>query len=119
MFNEFSQYLTENSPYSDFWYDDGCVRANEMLCQFTQQDWQKLAEFLPIQNEEWQRICFERIAEDNSASAQNFILQHLDHGNTFLQHQVLDTLNEQLANNFLSEKQKAFFSDSLLRISFP
>lgn len=119
MFENFCQYLTQNSKYMDYWYDDGCIRANELLSQFSEQDWQKLSQFLLSIDRDLQQICFEVIAQEDSKFAHDFILKHLKNSNAFLQYYALDTLNEQLANNFLDNIQKSKFKTLLAEAHFP
>lgn len=116
MFEEFSEYLTQNSKHTDYWYNDASMEASKLLLNFTEQDWQKLVELLPLQTKDWQSVCFELIAQDDSEFAQRFILNYLIDKNEFLQYHALDTLNEHLISNFLSSIQKDKFKN-LLKIT--
>lgn len=102
----------------DYWYDDACCEANNMLLSFNEQDWADLTAFIPSQNEDWQKICFELVSNDGNWSAKQFVIHFLCGNNYILQYFALDTLNEHLFNNFLSNNEKCFFRNILNNINF-
>lgn len=119
MFEEFSEYLTLNIKNENFWYDYACSEANNMLLSFNKQDWDKLTEFLPSQNIDWQKICFELVANDTDWFAKKFVIHFLCYDNFLLQYFALDTLNEHLFSNFLSNNEKYLFRNILSDLNFP
>lgn len=118
MFEKFEAYLTQNINYTDYWYDDACGEASEMLLSFDENDWQKLTLALPNKYSDWQRVCFELVADDCSSFAQQFIIHFLVSDDSFLQYLALDTLNEHLFSNFLANNKKYLFKNILQNCHF-
>lgn len=48
-------HLISAETTEDSWYDDGCVIAGEILAEFSQQDWEELANEVLSKPLEWQK----------------------------------------------------------------
>ena len=58
MFDEFDKYILEFAVEDfavDYWYDEGVDIAENMLYEFSNNDWKSLLEIIPKRTVEWQK----------------------------------------------------------------
>ena len=59
MFDEFDKYILEFAVEDfvvDYWYDEGVDIAENMLQEFSDNDWKSLLEIMPMRTVEWQKL---------------------------------------------------------------
>lgn len=59
MFDEFDKYILEFAVEDfavDYWYDEGVDIAENMLHEFSNNDWKSLLEIIPKRTVEWQKL---------------------------------------------------------------
>lgn len=59
MFDEFDKYISEFAVEDfavDYWYDEGVDIAENMLHEFSNNDWKSLLEIIPKRTVEWQKL---------------------------------------------------------------
>lgn len=59
MFDEFDKYILEFAVEDfavDYWYDEGVDIAENMLREFSNNDWKSLLEIIPKRTVEWQKL---------------------------------------------------------------
>lgn len=59
MFDEFDKYILEFAVKDfavDYWYDEGVDIAENMLHEFSNNDWKSLLEIIPNRTVEWQKF---------------------------------------------------------------
>lgn len=58
MFDEFDKYILDFAVEDfavDYWYDEGVYIAENMICEFSNNDWDLLLEIIPKRTVEWQK----------------------------------------------------------------
>ncbi len=77
MFDELNKILSEDSS-EDSWYDDGCIYAEELLENFTDDDWEKLMTTLKSKNDKYKIRLAYSVEEDTGMNGFNLLLELLD-----------------------------------------
>lgn len=77
MFDELNKILLEDSS-EDSWYDDGCIYAEELLGNFTDDDWKKLMTTLKNKNNKYKIRLAYSVEEDTGMNGFNLLLELLD-----------------------------------------
>lgn len=77
MFDELNKILLEDSS-EDSWYDDGCIYAEELLENFTDDDWEKLMTTLKNKNNKYKIRLAYSVEEDTGMNGFNLLLELLD-----------------------------------------
>ncbi|MBC6135258.1 hypothetical protein HB825_10475 [Listeria booriae] len=77
MFDELNKILSEDSS-EDSWYDDGCIYAEELLGNFTDDDWKKLMTTIKSKNDKYKIRLAYSVEEDTGMNGFNLLLELLD-----------------------------------------
>ncbi|WP_434778227.1 hypothetical protein [Neisseria sp. Ec49-e6-T10] len=109
MFEKFDSYLfdflDENSS-EDFWYDYAFMQAQELLANFTDEDWEKLAYNLKDKSDVYKIRLVYCIDEDNGMNGFNLLLDLLNENNKVVEY-VIDSLR-----SFNSERYKKLINSN-------
>ena len=77
MFDNFDAYISAFSMEDfadDYWYDEGVVIAENMLCAFDDTDWDKLLECIPKRTIEWQKRLAYCLHDENNLNNLRILL---------------------------------------------
>ena len=74
MFDELDKILSEDSS-EDSWYDDGCLYAEELLENFTDDDWKKLMQTIKTKDDKYKIRLAYSIEEDTGMNGFNLLLE--------------------------------------------
>ncbi|NQF15942.1 hypothetical protein HPY31_18770 [Brevibacillus sp. HB1.3] len=78
MYKELDVFITGCQNTVDYWYDDGCIIASDMLAKFSQKDWEDLSSHVLMKPLEWQRklaYCLDSSCNEHEL---NILLSLLD-----------------------------------------
>lgn len=102
MFEEFDEYISgfamEDFSF-DYWYDQGADIAENMLCRFEENDWEKLLKEAPIRTIEWQKRLAYCLHDGNNLNQLKALLSLIQTDDAGLLEVVVDSLRD-----FTSEK---------------
>ena len=115
IYNKFDKFISEFSSYDfpgDFWYDIACIEADEMLKEFSDDDWILLLNNFEKKNKFWKKRFLESISEVYRERELSIILNNiLDSGdkdliilsfNILRDYRTLDKKTKEKIKNFYS-----------------
>ncbi|MBY0595212.1 hypothetical protein [Bacillus bingmayongensis] len=91
MYKEFEDYLFGYFTV-DYWYDEGCLIAQEMLLEFSSHDWEELLNMAVTKPLEWQRKLAYLLDNECSMNELKVLLIMLDTDDKELFEICVDTL---------------------------
>ncbi|WP_231382366.1 MULTISPECIES: EndoU domain-containing protein [Bacillus] len=99
MYEELDEILSENSS-EDSWYDDGFMYAQELLVDFTDEDWKKMFQSINDKSDKWKIRLAYCIDDDLGINGLELLLNMLDESD-----EVAETTIDSL-RSFNSEEYK-------------
>lgn len=117
MFDELDKILSEDSS-EDSWYDDGCLYAEELLEEFTDDDWKKLMQTIKTKNNKYKIRLAYSIEEDTGMNGFNLLLELINECDEVVEY-ALDSLRsfdkEPYKTLISSDKEIIEKAESLLK----
>ncbi|EAE9593947.1 hypothetical protein BZZ26_12450 [Listeria monocytogenes] len=117
MFDELNRILSEDSS-EDSWYDDGYIYAEELLGNFTDDDWEKLMTTIKSKNDKYKIRLAYSVEEDTGMNGFNLLLELLDEDDEVAEY-AIDSLRsfdgEQYRNLIISDKSIIDKAENLLK----
>ncbi len=102
MFDEFDKYIFEFAVEDfaiDYWYDEGVDVAENMLCEFAENDWKMLLEAVSERTVEWQKRLAYCMHDKNDLNQLKVLLNLAEIDDSELFEIVVDSLR-----NFTSKE---------------
>ncbi|EAF1146353.1 hypothetical protein C3750_13470 [Listeria monocytogenes] len=117
MFDELNRILSEDSS-EDSWYDDGCIYAEELLGNFTDDDWKKLMTTIKSKNDKYKIRLAYSVEADTGMNGFNLLLELLDEDDEVAEY-AIDSLRsfdgESYRNLIISDKSIIDKAENLLK----
>ncbi|MCL1990093.1 MAG: hypothetical protein FWG67_04300 [Defluviitaleaceae bacterium] len=110
MYTEFDSYISGNFS-DDYWYDEGCLFAEEILLKFSNDDWEQLRINVSGKSSEWKCKLAYIIEADQGVDGLNILLSMIDENQELLM-LVIDSLR-----SFDSEEYKKIIMQNSQAIS--
>lgn len=95
MFDEFDKYILEFAMEDfavDYWYDEGVDIAENMICEFEDNDWKTLLEAVSKRTVEWQKRLAYCMHDGNNLNQLKVLLELVDTDDSELFEIVVDSL---------------------------
>ena len=95
MFDEFDKYILEFAVEDfvvDYWYDEGVDIAENMLQEFSDNDWKSLLEIMPMRTVEWQKLLAYCMHDGNDLNQLAVLLKLVETEDSGLFEIVVDSL---------------------------
>lgn len=95
MFDEFDKYILEFTMEDfavDYWYDEGVDIAENMICEFEDNDWKTLLEAVSKRTVEWQKRLAYCMHDGNNLNQLKVLLELVDTDDSELFEIVVDSL---------------------------
>ena len=97
MFDEFDKYIFEFAVEDfavDYWYDEGVDIAENMLCEFKENDWKTLLEAVSERTIEWQKRVAYCMHDKSNLNQLKVLLSLVETDDAELFEIVVDSLRE-------------------------
>ncbi|MCM1057129.1 MAG: hypothetical protein NC517_05920 [Firmicutes bacterium] len=111
MFDEFDKYISmfaEEDFAVDYWYDEGAEIAENMLCEFKEEDWKILLKIVPERKIQWQKRVAYCMHDKSDQNQLKVLLNLVETDDDELLEIVVDSLR-----GFTSEESlKLIYADS-------
>lgn len=95
MFDEFDKYIFEFAGEDfavDYWYDEGAEIAENMLCEFEENDWKMLLEVVPERPLEWKKRLAYCMHDKSNLNQLKVLLNLIETEDSELFETVVDSL---------------------------
>lgn len=106
MYEELDEILSENSS-EDSWYDDGFLYAQELLIDFTENDWEKISKSINDKNDKWKIRLAYCIDNDLGVRGLELLLNMIGESK-----EVAETVIDSLRSFDLEEYKKLILSNN-------
>lgn len=110
MFKEFDEYISEFEADDfaiDYWYDEGVFIAQEMLQDFTEEDWNVLSLNLPVKSIGWKRRLAYCLHDGENIKQLEILLELIDSDDSELFELVVDSLR-----SFSNEESRSIIQNN-------
>ena len=97
MFDEFDKYISKFAVENfavDYWYDEGVVIAENMLCEFEENDWKALLETVSERTVEWQKRLVYCMHDTSDLNQLKVLLNLVETDDSELFEMVVDSLRD-------------------------